>query len=203
MMMTVYPRFNDFVKKFSLSNLREWATAPSLGGMTGADYCQFSTTAPTLGMVSDAYGVDSVAGWLASHLNQFLITSAVNPDRKPSTETLMQVGRSWLTEWPQLKVTELWVFFNEVLAGRYGQLVYGGVEMSSLGAFLAKHMECRLSRQARLDAARRAEVERKEREEFEREKQAAYDKFHSPEFLSLPLDKQESLRRFVSIYYRE
>lgn len=153
------PTMVDFMRKFTLENLQKWALAPKLGNYTGAEYCQVSQTAPTVGMLVDAYGFEDTAAFLTMHINAFIRQWGLPADRKPTESQLTVTALSWLSVYPHLKVTELWVFFFDIMAGKYGQLAYGTFELQSLGACLNVHLKNRLELQRTIDA----------RKEFERQ----------------------------------
>lgn len=196
-MYSNYPRFRDFTQKFNLGDLQKWASAPQMGGMKGADYCKFAPSAPTIGMMADAYGVTVTAGWLGNHINHLLKMFSMPADKKPTVDMLRMAGVAWITAWPQLKVTEIWVFFFDVLAGKYGQVAYGCVELSTLGSYLSSHMEARLQKQARMEAHVQAMKVQKEMERAEQERKNAITLFQSEGFQALPKEQQESIRGFV------
>ncbi len=196
-MYSDFPRFSDFTRKYNLGDLQRWAAAPYLGGMTGAEYCMFAPGAPTVGMMADAYGAVATAGWIGNHINHLLKLFSLPAEKKPTVDMLRMAGLAWITSWPQLKVTEIWVFFFDILAGKYGQVAYGCVELSTLGSYLASHMETRIKRQARVDAHAKAIKAQQELEQAEQERKNAITLFQSEAFDSLSQDKQESIRDFV------
>lgn len=200
-MFAEYSRFEDFCAKYNLNDLQAWATAPSIGGMKGKEYCQFAPKAPTIGMMSDAYGVTKTAGWIANHINCLLKMFCLPPDRKPDVETLRQVGKAWICSWPQLKVTEIWVLFYDILGGKYGQIAYGGIELSTIGAYLAKHMEVRLDRQARFEQMRQANEAARERIEFSRRLKESMEIASSEEqWESLTFEEKENILFLADMY---
>lgn len=200
-MFTDFPRFKDFVTKFNLTDLQKWASAPKILNFRGSDYCKFSKTAPTVGMMTDAYGATITAGWIGNHINHFLGMFGVPPEKKPTVDMLRTAGRAWLTAWPQLKATEIWVLFYDILAGKYGQVVFGWIELSTLGAYLSKHMETRLAQQSRIDQHERSERAKAELHAFEKEKKRVYRLYQSEDFKKLPSERQNSLKKFLKIYY--
>lgn len=200
-MMGKLPTVGEFLAKFSTANLRKWAAMPTMTGttMSGRDYCMYAPTAPTVGMMEDAYGTEKAAAWIASQLLNLLDMYSYDTDRRPDKDALLGIGQAWLSTWPQLKVTEVWVFFNDLLGGVYGQTAYGRVELSTLGALLADHMRQRLARQARVDERRRTAKLLAERAKIEADRARAVDLYHSESFGRLTPSERERVKRFVDM----
>lgn len=200
-MLSKQPTFGAFIAKFSTANLRKWATMPTMTGttMSGRDYCMYAPTAPTVGMMEDAYGTEKTAAWIAGQIDLLLETFSYAADRKPTEDMLMAIGQAWLSTWPQLKVTEVWVFFNDLLGGVYGQTAYGRVELSTLGALLADHMRQRLARQARVDERRRTAELLAQRAQTEAERAGLVDLYSSESFGRLTPSERERVRKLVDM----
>lgn len=129
-----WPTFESFAAHFSLQNLTSWPKAPNISGFDGRTYCLVATNAPTLGMLADMFGAEKAGGWLAVQLYNLVKLFSVDGGRKPAAEVIRAVADSWVQEYPFGKVTELWVFFAEVLAGSDGQqTAYGSIELANLG----------------------------------------------------------------------
>lgn len=196
-MYSSYPRLSDFTRKFNLSDLQRWASAPHLCGMRGAEYCMFAPNAPTIGMMADAYGPIVTAGWLGNHINHLLQMFSMPAEKKPTVDMLRMTGLAWITSWPQLKITEIWVFFFDVISGKYGQVAYGCLELSSLGSYLSIHIATRLQKQARVVAHAKAQKMQAELERTNKERKNAISLYKSEAYKALPQEQQKSLRDFV------
>lgn len=171
-----WPSFEAFAAHFSLQNLTSWPKAPNISGFDGRTYCLVATNAPTLGLLSDMFGADKAGAWIAVQLYNLVKLFTVDGARKPTAEVIRAVADSWVQEYPHGKVTELWVFFAEVLAGSDGQqTAYGSIELANLG----KRYRAFIDRRNVLVSQWTKKIERmKERKEMERRETEA--RYHAP-----------------------
>lgn len=94
-------------------------------------------------MLSDVYGTDFAASWLASqfaHLNTILNLS---PDRQLTPEQCEFMAAAWVETHGTLKISELWVFFLDYFGGRYGKKVFGGIDPTEMGDDIRHHITAR------------------------------------------------------------
>lgn len=118
-------------------------------------------TAPTLQMVADVHGAPFAAKWLAFQLSALVKTMRLAPDRAPSSENLLMVAESWVSAHPALKLSELWVFFQDWLGGRYGKKAFGGIDLTEMGADIDKHLAARRRQEMDALSAQRSDLLRK------------------------------------------
>lgn len=212
MMAKSGPTLEQFLRNYSVAKLQGWARAaagfmPRYPAVDGATWCQASPHAPTFGMIRDAYGPDEAARVIALNLFAFLTTFQFTADKKPTAEQIQQVAAAWVTAYPSGKLTELWVFFDCVMSGSAGDLVFGHLELSTLGAAYSRFIDRRNLLVAKLRKQRAAE-ERRQEEEAERVRAAGYvpDESErarmlgilndSKKFEKLPPNMQASVRAF-------
>lgn len=133
-LLTKWPTYEEFCQHFSYSNLTKWLKVNDIAGFSGRTYCLIADNAPTFGILADMYGRDRAAAWLSLQFYNFVKLLTIDPAKKPTPPAMASIAEAWVGAYPDGKVTELWAFFGDVLAGADGQLVYGNVELANLGA---------------------------------------------------------------------
>lgn len=191
------PTFEQFLHRFSAAKLQQWARAaagfmPKFPAVSGRTWCMASPFAPTLGMIRDGFGEAAAAKAVALNLFAFLSAFQFSADKKPTAEQIQQVAAAWVSAYPTGKITELWVFFDDVMSGAAGDLVYGHLELSTLGAAYSRFIDRRNVLVADLRKKRAAE-ERRHEMETERVRAAGYvpDETERARMLALLNDKQK------------
>lgn len=153
--------------------------------------------APTLGMLEEVYGWEQAVGWLRSAMSNINGYLNLTAEKEISEGQLNLLAISWVTEYPQLKCSEVWVFLMKLFAGRYGQIVYGSVNPMAIGAALEKYLtERRALEYEQLQKERQAQRE-KEDAEYEKIKEETKALYASEGFKSLPEDRQKAIQFFM------
>lgn len=117
----------------------------------------FMGSAPTLGVVSEAYGQNITETWLAIQIRDLSEFSGCKD--KLTTKQIDTMVRTICTVFPYLKVTELAYFFLLFKSGKYGKF-YGAVDGLAITEALQDFL-----------AERREIINKYEQEEREREKE--------------------------------
>lgn len=99
---------------------------------------------PTLAEITKTYGRDFDVEWLIPQIYDLSVFTGAK--KKLSEEQQEMLARMIAAEYPQLKVTELLIFFYRFKTGRYGHF-YGSVDpmvvMEALGVFLKEREDLR------------------------------------------------------------
>lgn len=129
-----YGDSQHFGAKVSPSTQTAFAKMPERA--VGGDY-------PTLADISMAYGRDYDVEWLIPQLYDLSVFTGAKNLTEQQQEML---ARTIAVEYPQLKVTELLLFFHRFKTGRYGRF-YGSVDpitvMGAIETFLKERDELR------------------------------------------------------------
>lgn len=121
-----YPSASVFYDTYSPQNCMKWA-------VMSKKRCLFGT-APKLKDVMLSYGIDKAVAWLNLHLLELLqITNNGNAD-KLEVRVLSMISYSWISQYPNLKVSELWVYFLEYISGKEGKKLYGSLDLTEIGS---------------------------------------------------------------------
>ena len=115
-------------------------------------------TAPTLETMADGYGKQMVIVWLCIQIENINNFAGVK-DKMPIARQ-KELAALILAEYPNLKASEMLLFFHRLKCGRYGRF-YGMVDALFITSSLLQFME-----------QRRTEIIR-HREEYQRKNQAA------------------------------
>lgn len=186
------PTIRHFSQKYNAVALLRWATNPMTRGR-----CMTTRDAPTLGMLEEVYGWEQAVGWLRSAMSNINGYLNLTAEKEISEGQLNLLAISWVTEYPQLKCSEVWVFLMKLFAGRYGQIVYGSVNPMAIGAALEKYLtERRALEYEQLQKERQAQRE-KEDAEYEKIKEETKALYASEGFKSLPEDRQKAIQFFI------
>lgn len=114
-------------------------------------------TAPTLATMADGYGKQMVIVWLCIQIENINNFAGVK-DKMPIARQ-KELAALILAEYPNLKASEMLLFFHRLKCGRYGRF-YGMVDALFITSSLLQFME-----------QRRTEIIR-HREEYQRKNQA-------------------------------
>ena len=112
---------------------------PDLQVMT-AHYTEraYFGTAPSLATVAEGYGEQLAIVWNCIQLENINLFAGVK--EKLNVERQKELSRLILAEYPQLKVTELLLFFHRLKCGRYGRF-YGTVDALFIASALLSFMD--------------------------------------------------------------
>lgn len=112
---------------------------PDLQVMT-AHYTEraYFGTAPSLATVAEGYGEQLAIVWNCIQLENINLFAGVK--EKMNVERQKELSRLILAEYPQLKVTELLLFFHRLKCGRYGRF-YGTVDALFIASALLSFMD--------------------------------------------------------------
>lgn len=150
-MLARWPTIEEFRRKFSPTALFGWA-------LRIRGRCLLTRVAPTLGMLAEGYGIEAASGWLAEQLINVNGLFNIPVDKQVQPSQCMVVASAWVSSHPSLKVSEVWVFLCDWMAGVYGKKLYGAIDLTEMGDDLARHIRSR----------RDAEYERRRVEERSR-----------------------------------
>lgn len=95
-------------------------------------------TAPSLATVAEGYGEQLAIVWNCIQLENINLFAGVK--EKMNVERQKELSRLILAEYPQLKVTELLLFFHRLKCGRYGRF-YGTVDALFIASALLSFMD--------------------------------------------------------------
>lgn len=95
-------------------------------------------TAPSLATVAEGYGEQLAIVWNCIQLENINLFAGVK--EKLNVERQKELSRLILAEYPQLKVTELLLFFHRLKCGRYGRF-YGTVDALFIASALLSFMD--------------------------------------------------------------
>ncbi len=88
----------------------------------------FNGSAPTIAAVRNAYGSNVSIGWVAIQLNDLNNFARMSsPDKTMDGDQIRRCAKVIESEYGELKVTELMVFFHKFKAGGFGKF-YGAVD---------------------------------------------------------------------------
>lgn len=191
-MAVAMPTILHFSQKYNAASLLKWATNPAT-----RERCMTTRNAPTLGMLDMVYGWEAAVGWLRSAMSNINGYLNLTAEKEISESQLNLLAISWVSEYPQLKCSEVWVFLMKLFAGRYGQVVYGSVNPMAIGAALEKYLtERRALEYEQLQRERQAQREREDAE-YEKSKEETKALFASEGFKNLPEDQQKAIKFFI------
>lgn len=111
-------------------------------------------TAPSLEAVCLGYGEQTVVVWCCIQLENINLFAGVKEKMPVSRQC--ELSRLLLAEYPNLKVTELLLFFHRLKCGRYGRF-YGMVDALFITSALVQFMDERRTETGRYKAARKEE----------------------------------------------
>ena len=155
---------------------------------------------PTLGMISDVYGLTAAAGWLSMHLacvNNFF---NIPTERQMSQEQLTATATTWVNAHPRLKASELWVFLSDWIGGAYGKKVYGAIDPTEMGADVEKYLATRDALQAK---RAKEDEQRRAAHMFDDCNNAIKDMKqlrNSPQWSRLTEEERERIENFLGLY---
>jgi hypothetical protein len=181
---------------YSPANCFKWAT-------TQREKCMLNGNAPTLGMLSEVYGLTAAAEWLTFHLACINNFFSIPADRQMSGEQLTAVSTTWINAHPRLKSSELWVFLSDWIGGAYGKKVFGAIDPTEMGADVEKYLE-----QRDLLVAKRLKERERQRtahqfDAFNAELKRLRDLRNSPDWAALTDEERERIGGFLSLYCTE
>lgn len=128
--------FDSFRRTYNAVDLIRWAQNPET-----ATRCMVTTKSPTIGALAVKYSHDVAVFWLVSVLSNINGYLQLDESRKMTKEQLSMMAVSWISEYPRLKCSEVWVFLLKLFAGRYGQLVYGSFNPMAIGVALSQYLK--------------------------------------------------------------
>lgn len=117
----------------------------------------YTGTAPTLQTVSRGYGEPTAIVWICFLLEDINLFAGVK-DKLP-VERQKALAALILTEYSNLKATELLLFFHRMKCGRYGRF-YGSVDALTISSALLQFMDERRKEKPRYLSAHKAEPPR-------------------------------------------
>lgn len=119
-------------------------------------------TAPSLGVVAQAYGARTVETWMMVQLENLAEFSGVR--QKMQREQLIETARVIISQYGFLKVTEIMLFLMQCKSGVYGHF-YGSVDPQRITSSLYDFLDWRLAQIARIEhEEEKAAREREQRE---------------------------------------
>lgn len=122
---------------------------PAMQSVYATDkYRCFKGTAPSLGVLAQAYDQSTADAWIEIQLRDLSEYSGCR--EKLSIEQLSEIARVIRVEWGYLKVTELMYFFHKFKAGAYGKF-YGAVDGLVITSAIQDFMEDRRAYLTRLE----------------------------------------------------
>lgn len=140
------------------------------------DRC-FVGTAPSLLLVSDAYGENVCKGWLMLQIKDInLAAGGSDPTKKMTTYQIEDTAETIMTNYPALKVTEFMLFCSQFKGGKYGKF-YGAVDSMVITEALSKFMEYRLQEIQRIQREMAKAKSEAEREARKHEKTMSLDEY--------------------------
>lgn len=156
-MLRRWPTVDAFAGAYSPANLFGWA-------LRIRDRCLLSTISPTMGMLSMGYGPDAAGGWLAEQLISVNGLFNLPVDRQLQAPQCIVAASVWVSAYPRLKASEVWVFLADWMGGLYGKKLFGAVDLTEMGDDLGLHLRRRYRAEDERD--RSLERERRKRELF-------------------------------------
>lgn len=192
-MLRSYPTIDAFLRVYNPADCWKWSGTQRIK-------CMLTDKAPTLGMLSDAYGLQAAAVWLARHLNCLNGFFNIQAERLPDMAQLVATATSWVNSFPRLKASELWVFLSDWVGGAYGKKIFGAIDPTEMGADLGKYLAIRdgIVEKYRKEAERRAAAHQYDEWKADIER---YQKLRrSAEWMSIPEEKRNSIEAFLAIY---
>lgn len=131
------PRYDLFEQRYSVAN--EDKCADNIPQTLLCD-------SPTLYVLRDAYGHDNTVAWLFVHLSAIALMIGVRKGDDIMSHQLTSLARVILHNYPQLRATDLMLFFSRFKAGYYGRF-YGTFDPMVVSDALNQFAEwCRLQR---------------------------------------------------------
>lgn len=159
--LSLFGDSNDFCKIFNPKMITKYACQP--------DAC-INGKAPTLNTAKKAYGIDMMIGWLILQINY--INDMAGVTTKMNEEQIENVAQNILsnTDFSSLKVTDIMLFINNLLSGKYG-CFYGCVDGMFICNALYKYKQWKMQRLGELQLELQRLQRLKEFEEWEKFKQ--------------------------------
>lgn len=109
-------------------------------------------TAPTLSILVEGYGKQTAIVWICIQVEN--INNFAGVKEKMSVARQKELAELFLAEYPQLKVSELLLFFHRLKCGRYGRF-YGMVDALFITSALLAFMDERKADINRIKASRK------------------------------------------------
>lgn len=102
------------------------------------DRCMTDADAPLLSVVEGVYGENAALGWLVGQIEDLFKMTAVGV--KADFNMLTSTAEVILANYPDLRVTDIMLFFSRFKAGRYGKF-YGAADPLAVTEALARYSE--------------------------------------------------------------
>lgn len=102
------------------------------------DRCMTDADAPLLSVVESVYGVNAAIGWLVGQIEDLFKMTAVGA--KADFSAMTSAAEVILANYPDLRVTDIMLFFSRFKAGRYGKF-YGAADPLAVTEALARYRE--------------------------------------------------------------
>lgn len=142
----------EFLKTYNPDVVRLMAQQP--------ERC-YTGTAPTLAQIAQEQGTETAQSWLVVQISQTLKAWG-NKDELPQL-TLKMLAQGILSTYPRLNVAEFGLYLSRLIAGAYGQVVYGRMTPDQITGHLPDFLRQRAREIEQLH--RRAEREARQQEQ--------------------------------------
>lgn len=116
------------------------------------DLCMTDPRVPTLAVAVNAYGRRGMTGWVIAQMEDLNRTAGGRD--KMTAEEMQNAAEAIVTTYPQLRLTDVMLFFLRFKAGVYGRF-YGKTDTLVITTALAQYVEWRTREVRRVEAARR------------------------------------------------
>jgi len=155
-----YGNAEQFFKTFCPDNIAKYSSYP--------EKC-ISGYAPTLNVIKNAYGEDVATSWLMLQLN--CVNAIVGSQNKLSPEQTFSLAQLILfnTDFSTLKVTDIMLFINQLITGKYG-CFYGSVDSQIIGEALYKYKRWKMEQLYEIEVKRKKQEREAMYQEWEKYK---------------------------------
>lgn len=150
--------------------------------------CYFGT-APAIGRVTAALGAEFATTWIMEQINHFSLT--LKAADQLTEADIEQVAMLIISNYPQLNLAEIMLFFSRLAGGIYGQVAFGQVRAENITTKIPLFLKHRATEIERYERQRQHELLESEadrqaryavnRTEYERIKAEALEMFDGDE----------------------
>lgn len=151
----LWPAARETIERYGRSVLelaRTFAPQYQADVARDPDLCMTDPRVPTLAVAVNAYGRRGMTGWVIAQMEDLNRTAGGRD--KMTAEEMQNAAEAIVTTYPQLRLTDVMLFFLRFKAGVYGRF-YGKTDTLVITTALAQYVEWRTREVRRVEAARR------------------------------------------------
>ena len=151
----LWPAARETIERYGRSVLelaRTFAPGYQADVARNPDLCMTDPRVPTLAVAVNAYGRRGMTGWVIAQMEDLNRTAGGRD--KMTAEEMQAAAEAIVTTYPQLRLTDVMLFFSRFKAGCYGRF-YGKTDSLVITTALAQYVEWRTREMQRIEAARR------------------------------------------------